>query len=103
MFLWKLTPATTALPPAKSRHRSEPPTPLSVDADQNRRACLSSRAVGGCDLKEVYEEGGKQGEEGTGAGKEERPRMGRQRSRSAGEGLRERPGYEFIYPAAVGG
>jgi hypothetical protein len=63
--------------------------------------------VGGLDLNEVNEGGGKQGEEkrgeGTGAMREEderrRPRMGRQRSRSAGEVLRER---EFIYPGGRG-
>lgn len=95
MFFWGLTKATTApedayiaLPPAKSRRRSEPPTPLSLDTGQNRRTRLPSGAADGWDLKEVYEEGGKQGEEVTGAVREEdeqrRPRIGRQRSISAG-------------------
>jgi hypothetical protein len=80
MFVWRLTPATTtlddpytALPPAKSRHRSEPPTPLNLDTDQSRHARLSSGAAGGWDLTEEYE-GGKPGEEkrgeGTGVGSE---------------------------------
>jgi hypothetical protein len=114
MYFWKLIPSTTApedrytaLPPAKNRRRREPPTPLSLDIDRNRRARLSSGVVGGLDLNEVNEGGGKQGEEkrgeGTGAMREEderrRPRMGRQRSRSAGEVLRER---EFIYPGGRG-
>ena len=117
MFFWKLTQAATApedrytaLPLAKSRCRSEPPTPLSLDTDQNHRARLSSGAAGGWDLKEEYE-GGKPGEEkrgeGTGAGREEeewrRSRTGRQRSRSTGEVFRESPGYEFVYRAAGGG
>jgi hypothetical protein len=113
MFFWKLTPAGTApedpytaLPPAKNRRRSEPPTPLSLDIDRNRRARLSSGVVGGWDLKEEHE-GLKSGEEkrgeGTGAVRKEderrRPRMGRQRSRSAGEVLRE---HEFVYPGGRG-
>lgn len=51
-----------ALPPAKSRHRSEPP-PLSLDADQNHCGHLLLGGVGGWDLKEEYEGGGKQGRE----------------------------------------
>jgi hypothetical protein len=31
----------------KSRLRSEPPTPLSLDTDKNRRDCLSSGVAGG--------------------------------------------------------
>jgi hypothetical protein len=84
---------------------------LNLDMDQTRCARLSSGAAGGWDLKEEEYEGGKPGEEktgeGTGAGREEverrRPTMGRQRSRSAGEILRERLGWEFVYPAAGGG
>jgi hypothetical protein len=110
MFFWGLTQATTApedaytaLSPAKSRRRSEPPTPLRIDSGQNRRTRLPSGAADGWDLKEVYEDGRKQGEEVTGPVREEdeqrRPRMGRQRSISAGEVLRER---EFVYPGGRG-
>ena len=61
IFLWRLTAATTtldssststALPPAKSRRRSEP-FPLSLDADQNRCGRLSSGGAGGWDLKKA--------------------------------------------------
>jgi hypothetical protein len=84
--------------------------PLSLDTDKNRRARLSSGAAGGWDLKEEHE-GLRPGEEkrgeGTGTRRDEderrRPRMGQQRSRSAGEVFRERPGCEFVYPAAGGG
>jgi hypothetical protein len=98
-----------ALPPAKSRRRSEPPTSINIDMDQTRRARLSSGVAGGWDLTEE-EYGIKPGEERRGdrmTGREEderrSPRMGRQRSRSAGEVSWERPGFEHIYPPAGGG